>query len=76
MIRGLEIGEIIPFPVSKTGFELLSKSGKYILKEVFFIWGPEIGEIIPFPVCKTGFGVLNKDGKSFVKEFFWSEVWK
>ena len=31
LIRGLEIGEIIPFPVCKTGFGLLSKNGKYFV---------------------------------------------
>ena len=42
LIRGLEIGEIIPipvwiipFPVYKTGIELHSKTGGYLNKEFF-----------------------------------------
>ena len=42
MIRGLEVGEtipfpvwIIPFPVLKIDFELLGTNEKYFVKEVF-----------------------------------------
>ena len=50
---------IIPFPLCKTGFGLLSKNGKYLLNS-FLNGGLEMREIIPFlvwmipfPVCKT-----------------------
>ena len=76
LIRGLEIGEIIPFPVQiisfpvcKTGFGLLRKNGTYSVEEVIWseVWRydkiPFPFCLIPFPVCKTGFGLLIKNSK-------------
>ena len=69
LIQGLEIGEIIPFPVYiisfpvyKAGFGPLSKDGNNFVKEIIWSDAWKIGAIIPFPVwiiyfpiCKTGF---------------------
>ena len=84
LIRGLERGEIIlfpvwiiPFPIYKTGFRFLVENGNY------FVHGWEIGAtvqfpvwIILFPVCKIGFGLLSKNCKCFAKEVFSFNVWK
>ena len=57
LIRGLELGEIIPFPVwiipfpvLKINFETLGSNEKKFCKRSFLIRGLEVGEIIPFPV--------------------------
>ena len=63
MIRGMEVAEIIqfpvwmiPFPVLKINFEVLGRYGKDVVKEVFDR-GLEVGEIIPFPVWMIPFPV-------------------
>ena len=63
-IRGMEVGEIIPFPVwtipfpvLKIDFEFFGTYKKHFGKEFFFIRGPEVGETISFPVCIIPFPV-------------------
>ena len=65
MIRGLEEGEIYPFPVWKIpsllleiNFQALGKNEKDFVKE-FFHQRPGRGEIIPFPVWRMPYYVLN-----------------
>ena len=59
LIRGLEVGERIPFPVLKINFETLGSCENEVEREVFFIRGLEVREIIPFPVCFILFPVLK-----------------
>ena len=60
MIRGQEIGEIIPF---QNQFWIRFKKLETFCNRIFLIGGQEVGEIIPFPVWiilfpvfKTSFG--------------------
>ena len=68
MIRGLEVGDIIPFsvwiilfPVLKINFEPFGTNERHFCKRGFLIRGLQVGEIIPFPVWIIPFPLLKMD---------------
>ena len=60
IIRGMGVGEIIPFPVLQINFALLDKSEKHFETEAFLIRGQQLEKLIPFPTSKSNLRSLRK----------------